>query len=60
MQLLRSLKNKIFLTSLLFWTVATFSYFIFVQQGLNLPPIAEDNFNLRNLNIRKKSEIKIN
>ena len=42
MQLLRSLKNKIFLTSLLFWTVATFSYFFFVQQGLNLPPIAED------------------
>ena len=42
MQLLINPKNKIFLTGLSFWIVATFSYFFFVQKGLNVSPIAED------------------
>ena len=42
MQLLRSLKNKIFLKGLSLWVVATFSYFLFIQKGLNVSPIAED------------------
>jgi hypothetical protein len=42
MQLLRLLKNKIFLTSLSFWLLATFSYFIFVYKDFNVSPIAED------------------
>lgn len=42
MQLLRSLKDKIFLKGLSLWVVATFSYFLFIQKGLNVSPIAED------------------
>jgi hypothetical protein len=44
MQLLINPKNKIFLTGLSFWILATFSYFFFVQKGLNVSPIAEDGF----------------
>ena len=35
-------KNKIFLAGLLFWIVATFSYFFSVQKGFDVSPIAED------------------
>ena len=42
MQLLITLKNKIFLAGLSFWIIATFSYFLSVQKGFDVSPIAED------------------
>ena len=45
MQLLKSLKSKIFLTGLSLWVIATFSYFLFVHKGLNVSPIAVDGLN---------------
>ena len=42
MQLLITHKNKIFLAGLSFWIVATFSYFLRVQKGFDISPIAED------------------
>ena len=43
MQLLITLKNKIFLAGISFWIVATFSYFFSVQKGFDVSPIAEDS-----------------
>ena len=42
MQLLKALKSKIFLTGLSLWLIATFSYFLFIYQGLTVSPIAID------------------